>query len=130
MDTFLTGTIRRNKKCIPDDLQQTNVNEVKYFRKNEVLFCAFREKKTVKRPALLISTKVEEEDVTITKNRHGIEIRFTKPAIVQSYNAFMGGVGESDKMLYTYLDERRSVKYWKKYYFTYRNCITLDFDNT
>uniref|UniRef100_A0A1A9UY47 DDE_Tnp_1_7 domain-containing protein n=1 Tax=Glossina austeni TaxID=7395 RepID=A0A1A9UY47_GLOAU len=107
MDAFLTGTIRRNKKCIPDDMQQTNVNEVKYFRNNEVLFCAFREKTT----ALLISTKAEEEDVTITKNRHGREIRSTKPTIVQSYNAFMGGVDESDKMLYTYLGERRSVKY-------------------
>ncbi|KAL6417077.1 hypothetical protein ACFW04_013006 [Cataglyphis niger] len=67
-DTFLTGTIRRNKKCIPDDLQQTNVNEVKYFRNDEVLFCAFREKKTIKKPVLLISTKAEEQDVTITKN--------------------------------------------------------------
>uniref|UniRef100_G1PPE5 PiggyBac transposable element derived 1 n=1 Tax=Myotis lucifugus TaxID=59463 RepID=G1PPE5_MYOLU len=41
MDTYLTGTIRRNKKCIPDNLKQTNVNEVKYFRNNEVLFCAY-----------------------------------------------------------------------------------------
>uniref|UniRef100_A0A1B0BN12 PiggyBac transposable element-derived protein domain-containing protein n=1 Tax=Glossina palpalis gambiensis TaxID=67801 RepID=A0A1B0BN12_9MUSC len=108
MGTFLTGTIRRNKKCIPDDLQQTNVNEVKYFRNNEVLFCAFREKRL---PVLLISTKAEDEDVTITKNRHGREISSKKPAIVQSYNVFMDGVDESDKMLYTYLDERRSVKY-------------------
>ena len=45
MDTYLTETIRRNKKCIPDNLKQTNVNEVKYFRDNEVLFCAYREKK-------------------------------------------------------------------------------------
>ncbi|KAI9575624.1 hypothetical protein GQX74_014524 [Glossina fuscipes] len=56
----------------------------------------------------------KEEDVTITKKRHGREKRSTKPAIVQSYNDFMGGVDESNKMLYIYLDERTSVKYWKK----------------
>uniref|UniRef100_A0A1A9V1Q2 PiggyBac transposable element-derived protein domain-containing protein n=1 Tax=Glossina austeni TaxID=7395 RepID=A0A1A9V1Q2_GLOAU len=78
--------------------------------------------RSLKSPESLISSKSrykqdgEEEDGTITKNRHGREIRSIKPAIVQSYNASMGGVDESDKMLYTYLDERRSVKYWIKIY--------------
>lgn len=45
MDIYLTGTIRRNKKCIPDNLEEANVNEVKYFRNNEISFCAYREKK-------------------------------------------------------------------------------------
>lgn len=96
------------------NLKEANVNEVKYFRNNEVLFCAYREKKCVKNPVLLISTKAEEQNVTIRKNRHGREIHSTKPAIIQSYNAFMGGVDESNKMLYTYLDEQRTVKYWKR----------------
>uniref|UniRef100_A0A1B0BVJ0 PiggyBac transposable element-derived protein domain-containing protein n=1 Tax=Glossina palpalis gambiensis TaxID=67801 RepID=A0A1B0BVJ0_9MUSC len=126
MGTFLTGTIGRNKTCIPDHLQQTNVNEVKYFRSNEVLFCAFREKKSVSRPVLLISTKAEEEDVTITKKRHGREKRSTKPAIVQSYNDFMGGVDESNKMLCIYFDERTSVKYWKEVAFNIINRMVLN----
>ena len=29
----------------------------------------------------------------------------------------MGGVDEPDKMLYAYLDERRTLKYWKKVVF-------------
>ena len=64
--------------------------------------------------------------MTITKNRHGREIRSTKSAIIQSYNAFNGGVDESDKMLYTYLDERRSVKYWKKVAFNIINRMVLN----
>ena len=64
--------------------------------------------------------------MTITKNRHGREIRSTKPAIIQSYNGFNGGVDESDKMLYTYLDERRSVKYWKKVAFNIINSMVLN----
>ncbi|XP_046827578.1 piggyBac transposable element-derived protein 4-like [Vespa crabro] len=114
MDTYLTGTIRRNKKCIPDNLKEANVNEVKYFRNNEILFCAYREKKSVKNPILLISTKAEKQNVTITKNRHGREIRSTKPAIIQSYNAFMGGVDESDKMLYTCLNEEDQLNIGKR----------------
>lgn len=36
------------------------------------------------------------------------------------------GVGESDKMLYSYLDERRIVKYWKKVAFDIMNRMILN----
>ncbi|XP_043264197.1 uncharacterized protein LOC122404327 [Colletes gigas] len=74
----------------------------------------------------LISTKCEEKNVTITKKKHGREWHSTKPAIIHSYNTFMGGVDESDKMLYTYLDERRTVKYWKKVAFNIMNRMVLN----
>lgn len=35
-------------------------------------------------------------------------------------------IDESDKMLYTYLDERRSVKYWKMVAFNKINCMVLN----
>lgn len=118
MDTYLTGTIRRNKKCISDNLKEANVNEVKYFRNNEVLFCAYRKKKCKKSCIINFNesrrAKCDYNKKSADNGRYGREIRWTKPAIIQSYNAFMDGVDESDKMLYTYLDERRSVKYWKK----------------
>jgi len=40
-----------------------------------------------------------------------------KPSVIDDYNKYMGGVDESDKMLYVYLDERRTLKYWKKVVF-------------
>lgn len=40
-------------------------------------------------------------------------MRSIKSFIVHSYNIFMSSVDESDKMLYIYLDERKTVKYWK-----------------
>jgi len=90
-------------------------------------YCSVRiAKKSVKNPVLLISTKAEDQNVTITKNRHDREIHSTKPAIIQSYNAFMGGVDELDKMLYTYLDERRTVKYWKKVAFNIISRMALN----
>ncbi|XP_047359935.1 piggyBac transposable element-derived protein 4-like [Vespa velutina] len=112
-NTYLTGTIRQNKKCIPDHLKTVNVNEAKYFKDNNVLLCAYREKISVKKPVILISTKCEDKNVTGTKKRHDREKHSRKPAIFHSYNTFMDGVDESDKMLYTYLDEHRTATFSK-----------------
>lgn len=53
----------------------------------------------------------------VTKKRGTQEIEKIKPAMIDSYNKFMGGVDGSNKMLYTYLDERRTLKFWKKIVF-------------
>jgi hypothetical protein len=37
-----------------------------------------------------------------------------KPKIITSYNKFMGAINASDMRLYTYLDERQTVRYWEK----------------
>jgi hypothetical protein len=37
-----------------------------------------------------------------------------KPKIITSYNKFLGGIDYSDMVLYAYLDERQTVRYWKK----------------
>lgn len=107
-------------------MKVANVNEVKYVRNKDVIFCTYREKECVKNPVLLISTKAIEQNVTITKRLQDREMRSTKPAIVHSYNTFIGGVDESDKMLYTYLHERRTVKYWKKMAFNIISRIVLN----
>jgi len=37
-----------------------------------------------------------------------------KPDVILDYNRYMGGIDGNDMMTYFYLDERRTVKYWKK----------------
>jgi hypothetical protein len=54
------------------------------------------------------------KDTQSVRVRHGKQKHVIKPSIVQSYNDFMGGVDASHAMLYSYLDERITVKYWKK----------------
>ncbi|KAI4474704.1 hypothetical protein M0802_015485 [Mischocyttarus mexicanus] len=70
-NTFLSGTIRSNRKHIPSPLK----------------------------------SKLEEREVQ-------------KPALIHDYNKYMGGTDVSDMMIYSYLDERRTVKYWKKMVFS------------
>lgn len=46
--------------------------------------------------------------------------------MILSYNKYMGGVDTSDMMLYTYLDERKTLKYWKKVVFSVMNRMLLN----
>lgn len=50
----------------------------------------------------------------------------TKAAIIQSYNTYMDDVDELDKILCTYLDEPRTVKYWKKVTFSIISRMVLN----
>lgn len=127
LQTFITGTIRRNRKFLPKQYQNKfQIGEKKYFRSNSILSLAYREKKSQRNPVILISTnsKAEDQEKTTIRNRqHRIS---TKPAIIHSYNACMGGIDTSDMMLYTYLDERRTVKYWKKICFNIFSRMVLN----
>ncbi|XP_033354739.1 piggyBac transposable element-derived protein 4-like isoform X1 [Bombus vosnesenskii] len=66
------------------------------------------------RVSKLISTHASNDNTIVIKKRNENERSGAKPYIGDSYDSYMRGVGKSDKMLYVYLDERRTVKYWKK----------------
>ena len=74
----------------------------------------------------MLTTKCKAEQIDVpVRQRHaeraatdrpggpGRVMRF-KPAEIVQYNKNMGGVDQSDMMLYAYLDERRTLRYWKK----------------
>lgn len=115
--TYFTGTIRKNKREIPAEAKHTNVGESKYFKTKDILMCAHRDKKKQKQPVILISTNSSTDNITITKKKGLHESVKEKPKMIHNYNKYMGGADESDKMLYVYLDERRTLKYWKKVVF-------------
>ncbi|XP_017795067.1 PREDICTED: piggyBac transposable element-derived protein 4-like [Habropoda laboriosa] len=113
-NTYITGTIRKNRKNVPKEAKFADVGKSKYFESNGILMCSYREKKSQRNPVILVSTNCTTDNVVVTKKRGIYESEKTKPAVVHNYNKFMGGVDEADKMLYAYLDERRTMKYWKK----------------
>ncbi|XP_021936450.1 piggyBac transposable element-derived protein 4-like [Zootermopsis nevadensis] len=115
LGTYVTGTIKRNRKFLPQQFKNKfSVGQKMYFRSGRILACAFREKKCQRHPAILLSSHatVQEQEVTLTGN--GGNRKTTKPEIITTYNKFMGGIDTSDMVLYTYVDERRTIKYWKK----------------
>lgn len=38
--------------------------------------------------------------------------------VILAYNKYMGGVDVADMMLYSYIDERKTLKFWKKVVFS------------
>ncbi|XP_026667264.1 piggyBac transposable element-derived protein 4-like isoform X1 [Ceratina calcarata] len=118
-NTFLSGTIRSNRKHIPSQLKsKLEVGEYKYQRNREILLLAYREKKSQKKNVLLLSTHGTAANKTIVIRRRNQEREVQKPALIHDYNKYMGGIDVSDMMIYSYLDERRTVKYWKKVVFS------------
>ncbi|XP_023210296.1 piggyBac transposable element-derived protein 4-like [Centruroides sculpturatus] len=110
--TYCTGTVRALRKQLPLGFNERfAVGQIKYFRSGPILACGFREHENNPQPVRLLSSHEGARDTKIVK-RHGVEK--LKPQIVLSYNKFMGGVDTHDMMLYTYLDERRTRKCWRK----------------
>lgn len=84
-------------------------------RNENLLILGYREKASQKKLVLLLSTKAKAKSIEKVKVRQTDEITKTKPEVINTYKMYMGGVDSSDQMLYCYLDERRTVKYWKKW---------------
>ncbi|KAI4480678.1 hypothetical protein M0804_010231 [Polistes exclamans] len=118
-NTFLSGTIRSNRKHISSQLKsKLEVGECKYQRNREILLLAYREKKSQKKNVLLLSTHRTAANKTTVIRRRNQQREVQKPAIIHDYNKYIGGIDVSDMMIYSYLDERRTVKYWKKLVFS------------
>ena len=113
--TYITGTIRRNRKGLSDSLKhQFNSVMNKYFRQGPLLLVGSKQKKSQKNQVIVLSTcaSATESDVKPTaRNRNEPQ---KKHDVILDYNRYMGGIDGNDMMTYFYLDERRTVKFWKK----------------
>ena len=102
--------MRSNRKGLPRACLATRLqNQEVYERRKGPLLCvAYKDKKN--RPVLLsTATMAGYSDV---RNRRGADVR--KPRCVVLYNKVIGGVDLSDAKLYTYLSERRTMKWTTK----------------
>ncbi|XP_066992310.2 piggyBac transposable element-derived protein 4-like [Anabrus simplex] len=115
LGTYITGTVRRNRKYLPKTCKRKfGIGETLYCRSGPVLACAYREKKSQRGPVILLSSKATANSREVEIKRGNTVKLVKKQEVIHSYNKFMGGIDTSDMMLYAYLDERRTVRYWKK----------------
>lgn len=102
MGTFLTGTIRSNRR-IPSTIKEANVlpGNTIFMRQGRILLAAHKGMER-KRPVRLLSTAIPSD------LSRGV------PAIVSAYNKNMGGVDGADMQFSFYSNMRKSLKVWKK----------------
>ncbi len=107
--TFFTGTIRRTRRGLPQAVAKGSpgVGEVVNRRSvcQTILALLWRQKQG-RQPVAVISTAASSGTV----REKGQDI----PLAITTYNKYMGGVDLHDAMLYCYLDERKTLKVWKK----------------
>ena len=84
---------------------------------------AFREKKSQRKPVLMLSTS---EAAGIVNVRTAAGIVKPKPLCIAAYNRYMGGVDISDRKVYHVAAERSSRRYWKKIFFNIMDLSLLN----
>ncbi|UYV68288.1 hypothetical protein LAZ67_5003704 [Cordylochernes scorpioides] len=108
--TYLTGTIRTNRKGLPKTLTSAKlgVDESLYMVNNNLLALAYKEKKS-KPPVKFLSTFCDA-----SSGKKKVSDQRDYPQMKICYDSYMGGVDLNDQMLYTYMDERKGRKFYRK----------------
>lgn len=112
--TMLTGTVRANSRGLPPLPAKMGVGEVTNFRRQQVLLVTFRERKSQRKPVLMLSTASAAGMVQVQTAAGLVK---EKPKCVAMYNKYMGGIDISDRKIYHVSAERPSKRYWKKIFF-------------
>ena len=111
--TLLTGTIRHNSRGLPALAKKMNVGEMVNYRRQGMLLVAFREKKSQRKPVLMLSTSAAAGKVQV-QTAAGLK---QKPKCLAADNQYMGGVDISARKIYHVSHERPTKRYWKKVFF-------------
>ncbi|XP_078044094.1 uncharacterized protein LOC144473774, partial [Augochlora pura] len=116
--THACGTVRMNRKGLPCD---EKVKNIKSLNKSEMLvrynrfmvFCVWKDK----RPVSVLSTLHTPQLVTTEKIDYSTGQYIKKPNIILDYNIHMGAVNYTDQILHGYESYRKTLKWYKKYFF-------------
>ena len=92
--TLLTGTVRHNSRGLPALPGRLDIGESVSYRSGELLLVAWREKKSQRKPVLMLSTS---EGAGMTEVRTGAGRLKVKPNSAVAYNKYMGRVDLSDR---------------------------------
>ena len=85
--TLLTGTVQGNSRGLPTLPTKMDVGEVLNYRRQGMLFVAFREKRSQRKPVLMLSTATA---AGMTEVHTGAGLDKQKPKCIAAYNKYMG----------------------------------------
>ena len=115
------GTVRTNRRGIPSSFKSKaslKKGEVRASQSDELLTLQWQDKRKV----TVIST-IHDDSMVVKRRRTRFATGGTedimKPTVIADYNTYMGGVDKSDQLLSYYPFTHRTVKWWKRAFFTY-----------
>ena len=113
-NTLACGTLRSNRKNLPSDLTEGKYcrGQVKFWICGNLSVVRWKDKRDV----YAISSWHPSIMVTIPPRKDENE-EVQKPAMIQEYNQFMGGVDLCDQLLNYYALSRKSKKWWKRVFY-------------
>jgi hypothetical protein len=129
-DTLGCGTVRSNRKGLPESLVKANLKESGQ--------CCYRRKKldvlgeggmmcvkwVDKRPVTMLSTIHAATNMWTGKHKRNEErTPIYKPTVIVQYTSLMGGVDLSDQLMNYYNFLRRTKKWWRKMWVHLLNMI-------
>ena len=119
--TVAVGTIMGNRRGLPKDLIQKKLGkgEVAARRHGAFLVLKWRDRRDV----LVLSTRHTPAMQDVLVRVPGGRVVKSKPMAVQEYNDYMSGVHKSNQLLQYYSMNRKTVKWWKKFFFHFCNYV-------
>ncbi|XP_046671370.1 piggyBac transposable element-derived protein 4-like [Homalodisca vitripennis] len=108
-DTYCTGTLRANRKHIPDVVKSTVLHKGESIaRYSNGVMCA---KWKNQREVMYISTEFDNEQVEFVGKG---DQKKSKPHAIVKYNSHMSGVDRTDQMLSYYPCDRKTLRWYEK----------------
>ena len=111
-DTMCVGTVRLNRKEMPQALTMKINNEAIFRQRGNLLAMKWNDKRDV---AMLCTVHSNTMTVTPKLDRNGNPI--VKPSCIVQYNSYMGGVDGHDRVTKYYSFTRKTMKWWVKVFF-------------
>jgi hypothetical protein len=113
MKTNAFGTVRKNRKDMPIMDEKLEKGLFDYKNTDNLLALRWRDKKDV----YMLTSAHEPKMIVTTKTNYATGLNKSKPACVVDYNLNMGSVDMVDMVLSAINSCRKSLKWYKKYFF-------------
>ena len=114
-NTYLTGTVRPNRRFFPDDIKLNNMRmdrgDTAFRHSDGIMAVRWKDKRDV----FLMSSSYDNtmQQVPQVRGADQNEVRM-KPLSVLAYNENMAGVDRCDQLLCYYTVGRKTLKWWRR----------------
>lgn len=122
--TYSTGTLRLNRKHVPDDVKSTVLKKGETIARygEGIMIGKWKDKRVV----TYISSQYENEMVDFLTKRRTIK---KKPMPIVQYNSYMSGVDRADQLLSYYPCDRKTLFWYKKIFIHVLQMLLLNSHN-